>query len=133
MHEWWDVYDWLLIPSLLLLGFPLDILHVLDSFVCGCRLAWQHEISKQERLRIRELFASFVTNWEKVYVHGDHTWLSRMPMCIHHLLHIANWILWWGPGILYSQFPMEGMIGFLKKRINQDNRYQENLLNQALL
>ncbi|KAH8930513.1 hypothetical protein BT69DRAFT_1327807 [Atractiella rhizophila] len=28
---------------------------------------------------------------------------------------------------------MEGMIGFLKKRINQDNKYQENLLNQALL
>ncbi|KAH8921960.1 hypothetical protein BT69DRAFT_1335136 [Atractiella rhizophila] len=35
--------------------------------------------------------------------------------------------------ILYSQFLMEGMIGFLKKRINQDIRYQENLLNQALL
>ncbi|KAH8913732.1 hypothetical protein BT69DRAFT_1344196 [Atractiella rhizophila] len=32
-----------------------------------------------------------------------------------------------------THFPMEGMIGFLKKQINQDNKYQENLLNQALL
>ncbi|KAH8922849.1 hypothetical protein BT69DRAFT_1297609 [Atractiella rhizophila] len=37
-----------------------------------------------------------------------------MPMYIHHLLHIADWILCWGPGLLFLQFPMEGMIGYLK-------------------
>ncbi|KAH8927601.1 hypothetical protein BT69DRAFT_1330315 [Atractiella rhizophila] len=102
MHEWWDIYDWLLLPSLFLLGFPLNVLNVIDSFVCGCRLAWQHQITEEQRLKIREYFANFVTGWEKVFVQGDRSRLVRIPMCIHHLLHVADWILWWGPGILYS-------------------------------
>ncbi|KAH8923238.1 hypothetical protein BT69DRAFT_1297308 [Atractiella rhizophila] len=71
------------------------------------QLAWQHQITEEERLKIQDHFATFVKDWEKIYVHA----------------------------IALDSFecPLEGMIGYLKKRINQDNKYQENLVNQALL
>ncbi|KAH8914240.1 hypothetical protein BT69DRAFT_1305501 [Atractiella rhizophila] len=96
------MFDWLLVPGLFLLAFPQDILDVIDSFVCGCQLVWQHQSTEEERLEIQDHFVAFIIDWEKIY-------------------------------ILYSQSPMERMIGYLKKHINQGDKYQENLLNQAVL
>ncbi|KAH8916152.1 hypothetical protein BT69DRAFT_1238294, partial [Atractiella rhizophila] len=95
-------------------------------------MSWQHSITEQERLDIKGRFARFAQRFEDVFVYDQHNRISRLPMCMHHLLHVADWIEWWGPPILYSQFPMESTIGFLKDRINQDRLYMENLLNQAL-
>jgi hypothetical protein len=133
MHEWWWVLDWCLVPMLRLLDYPLEYLKVAALLVSIVRDAFAHEYSEESRLKFKAKCSEFHNSWEDQFVHQDIRLADRMPMCVHHVIHLPKSIQNSAPLILSSQLVTERHIGDIERQIKSDRLPIANLFQQTIL
>ncbi|KAI0683538.1 hypothetical protein C8Q76DRAFT_662367 [Earliella scabrosa] len=92
----------------------------------------QFEITQEEVGQLREGFARWVQDYERMYYQYEPARLSTCPLTIHALLHIADSIRDAGPVWTSWAFPMERYCGALQPAI-RSRRYPYASLNRYIL
>ncbi|KAJ7029445.1 hypothetical protein C8F04DRAFT_962791 [Mycena alexandri] len=92
---------------------PVYYNHFIE-FVKLVNLCLQFEYSPEDISTIRNGFAKWVEEYEKLYYQYSPDRLSACPLTIHALLHIVDGIVAVGPVWAYWAFPMERFCGRLQ-------------------
>ncbi|KAJ3525650.1 hypothetical protein NMY22_g10485 [Coprinellus aureogranulatus] len=95
-------------------------------------LCLQFEITREQIQEIREGFAAWVVEYERLYYQYKDERISACPLTIHALLHIADGIEFMGPVWVYWAFGMERYCGKLARMIKSRRFPFANLDNQVL-
>ncbi|KAJ2924138.1 hypothetical protein H1R20_g12962, partial [Candolleomyces eurysporus] len=95
-------------------------------------LCLQFELNHTDVETIRQGFAAWVQEYERLYYQYSEDRLSACPLTIHALLHIADGIEFMGPVWVYWAFAMERFCGKLARAIKSRRFPFANLDNQVL-
>jgi hypothetical protein len=102
------------------------------KLVAGVRLLHQRTITKIQLLQGHTLLVTFVTEFEEIYYQRKKSRLHFCRQSLHALLHVGPEIPRLGPGINYSQWPMERTIGNLGEEIRQPSNPFQNLSQRGV-
>lgn len=101
------------------------------KLVMAARIFHQRKISRKQVMAAHLLMVEFVMEYEKIYYQSKESRLHFCRQSIHALLHIGPEIIRLGPGIIYTQWPMERTIGSLGEEISQPSKLYENLAQRG--
>lgn len=101
------------------------------KLVMAARIFHQRRISRKQVMAAHRLMVDFVLEYEEIYYQAKESRLHFCRQSMHALLHIGPEIIRLGPGIIYTQWPMERTIGSLGQEISQPSRLYENLAQRG--
>jgi hypothetical protein len=118
VYEWMALLHWYIIPIAWELGFNEDVLENFVEFVNLVEAAMSHTPKSNEDLAsLYNLAISFLEGFERLYVHGDPTKVSRCRLCIWQLIHVPVHIAWNGSIRFGSQATVERAIGEIGHKV----------------
>lgn len=130
IYEWMALLHWYLIPLAIELHFDKTVLNNFANFVEGVEAAMTiANRSDAEIHKIFTLFADFIHGFEKIYVGGDPTKVSRCRLCIFQLVHVPQHIYWNGSVRVGSQATCERAIGEVGHKIRSKKAPFAHLAN----
>ncbi|TFY65491.1 hypothetical protein EVJ58_g1955 [Rhodofomes roseus] len=133
-YKCWEFLHWMygMLPALLYGILPERFWRNFCKLVAGIRIIFQRHTTRKEREYAHQMIASFVYEFEKLYVQRKISRMHFLPQCFHAILHHAMDTERIGPLICSSQFTMERTIGDLGAEIRQPSDPFSNLAQRAL-
>ncbi|GAA5829273.1 hypothetical protein JCM5353_001642 [Sporobolomyces roseus] len=111
---------WFSIPMLFEAGLPKSTLEVYAKFVLLVTKVLDRDSMTPARVdEIRHIAVAPPEAFEQVFVEDKLDKVSLVTISFHFLLHLPDNITWHGHPLLYSQFPMERRLGWLKRLVRQ--------------
>ena len=104
----------------------------LCKLIYGIRIIYQKKITTTELRSAHKALLDFANDFEVLYYQRKASRLHMVRPSIHVLTHLAPEIIRLGPGICYSQWTMERVIGYLTSEIKQDSNPYANLSQRGL-
>ncbi len=102
------------------------------KLVAGMRIVHQRSISQEQLIKSHHLLVEFVKEFEELYYQRKESRLHFCRQSIHALLHLAPEIVRLGPGVCYTQWPMERTIGTLVEEIRQPSNPYQNMSGRGV-
>ncbi|KAK0527858.1 hypothetical protein OC842_004734 [Tilletia horrida] len=133
MFEWSAITYHLLLPFLLSIGAPVDVVTMLTHLVQGVRLAVSDSgTSFDEQAVMTRHFFTFARLWEALYIRDQPSLLPRATISVHYLLHVAQCCLQLGSVRICSQARCEREIGLAKRSMRTFKSPAVNVTNNAI-
>lgn len=120
-------YMYGLAPALLYGVLPEKYWRHHCKLVRGIRLVYQRQVTKDQIIEAHQLLTEYEEEFEKLYYQRASTRIHFVRQSIHALLHIGPGTFQFGPYSIFSQFPLERIIGDLGRDIRQDSNPYANL------
>jgi len=119
-------------PGLYYHVLPRDIWKSFCKLVRGVRILHQNSITSTQLENGHRLLIEFVQEFEEQYYQRREDRIHFVRQSIHALLHIAPEVTRIGPGMYYTQWCMERMIGILGQELRQPSNPYQNLSERGL-
>ncbi|GAA5999683.1 hypothetical protein JCM5350_002891 [Sporobolomyces pararoseus] len=128
-YKMWEMVVWIVwfsIPMLYEAEVDDKVIEVWGRFVAlVVKVLDRSSLTPARVEEIRSIAIEHAEEFEKHFVNGVLANVQLVTISFHFLLHLADNITWHGHPSLYSQFPMERKLGWLKRLIRQfSNEYR---------
>jgi hypothetical protein len=128
VYEWMALLHWYIIPIAWELDFDQEVLKNFADFADIVETAMTiSPRSDKDLSELHELAASFLKEFERLYVDDDPMKVSRCRLCIFQLIHVPYHILWHGSIRFGSQATVERAIGEMGCKIRSKKAPFANL------
>jgi hypothetical protein len=119
-------------PALLFVILPERYWRSFCKLVFAVRLLYQRSITKKQLQDTHSALMDYTTEFKTLYCQRHPSRIHFCRQSVHALSHIAPETARVGPGIYYSQWPMERTIGNLGEEIKQPSNPYINLSERAV-
>jgi hypothetical protein len=130
VYEWMALLHWYIIPIGTEIGMDSAILQNFSRFVAAVEFAMTTQPRTDTELQdLHNIIATFLTDYERLYIGNDPEKILRARLCIFQLIHIPHHIQWNGSIRVGSQATVERSIGEMGHKIRSKKAPFANLAN----
>ena len=130
IYEWMALLHWYIIPIGTEIGMDPTILRNFSRFVEAVEFAMTIQPRGDAELRdLRKTIATFLEEYERLYIGNDPEKILRARLCIFQLIHIPHHIQWNGSIRIGSQATVERSLGEMGHKIRSKKSPFANLSN----